>query len=139
MKSQASFEFLALVMVVLLFMLYLFSSASAVQLSARQEEVQRRVSNLCGDISDKINKAVYYGFGFSQNVTLPINILGVNYTANITNNKTLICSTNTSIKFSIIETFTENQIKNSTNQNPPFEIPHKQISINNTNGIVIVS
>jgi len=140
MKSQASFEFLSLMLVVLFFMLYTFSSATSIQLSARQDEIQRKLNNVCIDISDKINKAVYYGFGFRQNASLPRNIFGVNYTLEIKDNQTLICSTqNSTIRTSIIETFTQTQINNGTNQNPPFQIPIKEIKINNTNGIVMIT
>jgi len=135
MKSQASLEFMQIVMIVLVFLLVTYTSIASTQFSAQEEEVQRKLSSICGDITDKINKAVYFGFGFSQNISLWKQIYGNNYTLKINDNKTLICSTS---KFSIIETFIENKITNSTS-NPPFFIPIRTIKISNSRGTVVIA
>jgi len=135
MKSQASLEFIQIAIVVLVFLLVTYTSIASTQFSAQEEEVERKLSSLCGDIADKINKAVYFGFGFSQNISLWEQIYGNNYTLKINDNKTLICSTS---KYSIIETFIENNITNSTH-NPPFFIPIITIKISNSKGNVVIA
>jgi len=135
MKSQASSEFLTIVMIILIFIMIIFISTSALQLSAQKEEVLRKVRSICGDITEKINKAIYFGLGFSQNVSLPDDVFGTDYNLKISDNKTLICSTE---KFSIIDMFVENEITNTTD-NPPFTIPKKEIKISNSGGVVVIS
>lgn len=135
MKSQASTEFMAIVGVILVFVMIIFVSTSALQLSAQNEEVRRKVGSICSDIREKINKAIYFGFGFSQNVSLPDDVFRVDYNLKISDNKTLICSTE---KFSIIEIFVENKITNTTDD-PPFTIPKREIKISNSNGVVVIS
>jgi len=135
MKSQASLEFIQIAMVVLVFLLVTYASIASTQFSAQEEEVQRKLSTVCGDIADKINKAIYFGFGFSQNISLWNQIYGNNYTLKINNNKTLVCSTS---RYSIVETFIENNITNSTH-NPPFFIPIRTIKISNSGGTTVIT
>ena len=134
MKSQASFEFLTIVSIVLIFVLLIFSLLSATQFRAQGIELQKIVKNICSRIGDKINKAIYFGNGFSQNVSLGEDIFGTDYTLTIRNNKTLVCSTE---RFSIIEIFVENEITNTTHD-PPFPVPKREIEIKNSNGIVVI-
>jgi len=135
MKAQASTEFIAIVIVIMIFIMIIFVATSALQISAQNEEVYRKVRSICGDIREKINKAIYFGFGFSQNVNLPTDVFGVNYSLNVSDNKTLICSTE---KFSVIEMFVENDITNTTHD-PPFTIPKREIKISNSEGVVVIS
>jgi len=134
MKSQSSFEFLTMVSIILIFVLLIFSLVAATQFRAQGEELQRSVKNICSKIGDKINKAIYFGNGFSQNVSLGENIFGTDYTLTIRDNKTLVCSTET---FSIMEIFVENKITNTTHD-PPFSIPKREIEIKNSDGVVMI-
>lgn len=134
MISQASFEFLTIISIILIFILLIFSLVSATQFRAQREELQKTVKNICSRIGDKINKAIYFGNGFSQNVSLGEEIFGTDYSLIIRDNKTLVCSAE---RFSIIEIFVENNITNKTH-NPPFSIPKREIEIKNSKGIVMI-
>jgi len=134
MKSQSSFEFLTMVSIILIFVLLIFSLVASTQFHAQGEELQRSVKNICSNIGDKINKAIYFGNGFSQNVSLRENIFGTDYTLIIRDNKTLVCSAE---KFSIMEIFVENEITNTTHE-PPFSIPKREIEIKNSDGVVMI-
>jgi len=135
MKGQVSLEFLLIVSSVLFFLFVFFSAAVSTQLSAQGEQTQRLLSNVCSDVSDKINKAVFYGLGFSQNITLPQTLYGTDYSITVRNNWTLECVTSTA---SVINIFTNTSIKNSTAY-PPFIIPKRQIRISNTGGVVLIT
>jgi len=132
MKSQASLEFMAVVVVVLFFLLMLYIPLSARELRTENEETRRKLGSICTDIADKINKAYYFGYGFSQNVSLPDTLYGKNYTVIVNNNRTVVC--NTSSEY-YIAMFITTHVYNGSYY-PPFIIPNKEIIINNSEGVV---
>ena len=134
MKGQVSFEFMIITLIVLSILLLVFATTTKTQIDSQQDLMQRRIANLCQDLAEKIDKAIYYGRGFSQELDLPNNIYGIDYNIKIQNNKTLVCSTE---KFSIVKIIIENEIRNETAQ-VPFFISLDATSISNEGGVVVI-
>lgn len=101
---------------------------------AQDIEKQKKIENICSDVANKINSAVYFGFGFTQNVSLPEQIYGLNYSITVYNG-TLLCRYD---KYVIIEKFITNSTTNTTHD-PPFELPRREIKIENSAGIIVIS
>lgn len=127
-------EFMAVVIVVLFFILAFYIVAFGKEGSAQQAERQQKLDSICNNVADRINNAVYYGFGFMQNYSLPPNIDGLNYTMDV-GNKTLACKASI---YSSIQTFIADSITNTTH-NPPFFIPIREIKIENVLGTIVIS
>lgn len=134
MKAQAALEFMIISFIILSILLLLFSITTGSQLASQQEEAQNRLNSICKNLVNKINNAIYYGNGFSQEIVIPDSIYGNSYIIEVKNNKTLICSTE---KFSLIQMFVENDITNETS-NPPFDIKPNSITIENVDKMVVI-
>lgn len=134
MRGQAAFEFMIISSIIMVILLLIFGAASRAQIVSQEGEAQSKVQDICEYVTDKINSAIYYGEGFSQKISLPIQVYGNNYTVEVKNNRTLVCSTT---KFSIVEIFAENKITNNTDT-PPFFIKPNSIRISNIGGTVII-
>jgi hypothetical protein len=132
MKGQVSMEFMIISFVVLSILLLVFATASRTQFFSQETQLQRKVKDICENVADKINKAIYYGGGFSQGIFIPDKVYGNNYTIKVENNRTLVCSTE---KFSIVKIFVENKIENETSV-PPFFIEKGSVVITNKGGMV---
>lgn len=135
MRAQASFEFMIMVIFVLFFILAFYVSVFGKELLAGEEEKRKEIENICNSIADKINSAVYYGNGFSQNISLPEKLYGANYSVKVLN-KTLICDAG---KYNSIEKFVAETVTDSKGKAPPFTLEHKKIKIENPVGIVVIS
>ncbi len=134
MEGQVAIEFMVISFTVLSILLLVFATTTKNQIGTQETLMQKSLANLCQNLAEKINKAIYYGSGFNQSLELPNNIYGVNYTLNILDNKTLVCSTE---RFSIVKIFIENTIRNITS-NVPFFISLKATSISNQAGVVMI-
>ncbi len=134
MKAQAALEFMIISFIILSILLLLFSITTGAQLASQQEQAQNRLNSICKNLVNKINNAIYYGNGFSQEIVIPDSIYGNSYTIEVKNNKTLICSTE---KFSLIQMFVENDIMNETSSSP-FNIKPNSITIENVDKMVVI-
>lgn len=119
MKSQTSMEFLSSIVVVMFFIL-------AVYVIILGKVPKENTEKICKDIASAINSAVFFGSGFSQNVTVPV---GVKISAT---NTSLICAN----KNSFVEILNSEKIKNST-AFAPFEI-FGQKQVKNVLGVVVI-
>lgn len=134
MKGQASMELITMVLAILVIIIAFFLASFSRESSIRDDETQRKLNSVCNDVATKIDRAVFFGNGFTQNVTLPGRIFDLQYSIDVYN-RTLLCKAG---KFNRIEMFTADRITNTTNY-PPFSIPIRQITVNNTQGTIVIS
>jgi hypothetical protein len=134
MKAQVSAEFMAVVIIVLVFSLAFYAMAFGKETTAQREERQGKLNSICNNLATRITNAEYYGFGFIQNYTLPEDLDGLDYNISVGNN-TIVCNTSTYVS---IQNFVARNVTNSTNY-PPFSIPIKEIKIENILGIVVIT
>jgi len=134
MKGQLGFEFLMIMFIVMLILVLIFTATTSNQVGLQETQKERKLKGVCERVADTINRAVYYGAGFSQTITIPETIYGSNYTLDVIGNKTLVCSNS---KTDIISTFIENNITNSTSI-APFSISNKIIIISNNETRVLI-
>lgn len=129
-KGQASIEFLALFIAMMMFVLILYAGSlnriNEVSTSSSQQEIKAT----CDNTASLIDNALYFGSGFSTNTT----VYG-NYTLRVFN-KTLICYSGNSY---YINGFAAANVKNSTGYSE-FSIQinlQKTLKIENQGAIVI--
>ena len=115
---------------ILLTFVPVFSRERAIQL----EETERALDLDCTDLTDKIDKANYFGHGFKQNITLPSLIAGRSYTLLVTN-ETVFCKTD---NVELIRFFTARNITNGTHF-PPFYLKKGNLRVFNVVQTVTIS
>ncbi len=120
-KSQTSVEFLSSIVVVMFFTLAVY-----VVILAKISPAEN-AKNVCKDIASAINSAVFFGYGYSQNMTIPV---GIEISAT---NTTLTCKRGETF----IEVMNSEKIRNSTAY-APFEISAGKRQIKNTFGTIII-
>jgi hypothetical protein len=139
MRGQAAFEFIVLAVAVLILLFTFFVITFSRQFYLQDIQTQDRLDGVCSDVANKINQAIYFGGGFSQNVTLPNKIYGSNYSIEVqSSTKTLICRTNETNQKSAIKFFIADKVNNMTGSTS-FFVPIREVKINNTEGTVVIS
>ena len=83
MKAQSSVEFMTIFS--LLLVVVIFATMVSVQNTSSLVEAKKdiEISRLLEYVGGRIDAAYLAGHGFSSNVTIPENVLGFNYTLNI--------------------------------------------------------
>lgn len=135
MNGQVSMEFMVIIVVMLSTVLVFFLASYSKESSIRSDEIQRKLNSVCNDIATKIDKAVSFGNGFTQNITLPAKIYDLNYSVYAVNNETLYCSAG---NYNTFANLISGGLNNTTSY-APFYIPIREIKINNTQGVIVIT
>ena len=124
------------VLVSLLFIMIFFLGIAYRQADIQQGETGRRLDSLCTEIAAKIGNAIFYGPGFSQNVTLNPTLYGTNYNITIYNNAVTCDSSN----YNSIKNFENVDGFNVSNGivKAPFNAPFATLRIRNDDKLGIV-
>ena len=133
MKAQASFELMILIaflIAISLGFILLFQS----QFVTTGTFSRIKIEDICTNVAEKINNAFEYGFGYEQNITLPIALDNQSYTITVTN-QTVVCEFGESTS---IENLLTNNVRNATSSQP-FQISPRTIKVANVNGIIVIS
>lgn len=133
MKGQASYELMILI-AFLIMISVLYVSAFRNQFQPDIVEKQEKINNICSDIANKINNAIYFGHGFVQTVNLPDKINDLNYSITVYNDF-ISCKID---DYGSMQNFIAENITNTTH-NPPFELPIREIKIENVVGTIVIS
>ncbi len=133
MKAQASFEVLVLI-AFLIGISAAYISFFRVQFPETGTATQTKIGDICSNVAGKINTAHELGYGFQHNMTLPIEIDNQSYSITVAN-QTVICRRG---DYTLIENLLTSRVNNTTG-GQSFDIPKRQIKIENVRGTVVIS
>ncbi len=131
MKGQASFEFMILILVMFMISIISFSAFYGV-LGPADSGSALTLNGICAELGQKIDSALFFGAGFSQNISLPKKVSGASYTVSI-KNSTIICKDS---KNSFAENFFAAYVSNGTAKE--FFLPLREIEIKNIEGEISI-
>lgn len=129
-KAQAALEFMIAVIFIMFFMLAVYVVTFGRTVEASYAQGYSVMAEACSQVAKGINDVFYFGYGFSQNMSVPSG----NFSVSVSNG-TVICADS---RQSDIELLFANSTVNRTGS-PSFAVPQKNIEIKNVLGTVVIS
>jgi hypothetical protein len=129
-KAQTALEFMVTVIFIMFFMLAAYVAVFGRTAEASYSQRYSVMGDACSQVAKSINDVFYFGYGFSQNIT----VASGNFSIFVAN-RTVICADR---EQSVVELLFANRTVNGTGS-PSFAVPQGNIKIENALGTVVIS